>query len=405
MNWFSRFINFLRSIGILQSPATEDSIIEPTKTTQKNDTSAKADKNTDKPEEKPTDTSQATNYPFKNLIFKGGGIRGLSYLGALEVLFERGVVQQAERVGGASAGAITALVTALNFDFEETKKIANSLDYTQIAGVPDFFATRDVNDPEYFDEDAVPRGLLTMLSNVGATISEVKFLFSAFGLHTSDYIYEWFGTQVAKLTGKPDASFKEFVDAGGKDLYIAVTNISNHSGHICSAQTTPDLEVAEAVRTSMSIPIFFQSIDFENVYFKGYFGDGGVMNNYPINLFDHGLDANLETLGLFSYSTTKPQSFPDKYSLSKFAGDTVASLLAAQDWYIGRQKEDVARTVQISSYGISPTDFDIKPGDDKYNQLYNAGKEGALNYFKAYDNKDDATLQQPLWIPKMLGFA
>ncbi len=343
-------------------------------------------------------------YPFKNLILKGGGIRGIAYLGALELLFERGIPQQIERVAGSSAGAITALVLALNKDYKETVDIANSLDFKKVAGVPSFFATRDVNDEEYFEEEAVPRGLLNMFKNMGTTVSEVKFLFSSLGMHTSDYIYEWFGDQVAKVTGKRDSSFKEFVDAGGKDLYITVTNISNKTSHICSAATTPELEVAEAVRTSMSIPIFFESIAFENVYFKGYFGDGGVMNNYPINLFDKGLLPNPKTLGFFLYSTPKAQSFPEVYGLKQLASDMVYSLLEAQDWQVGRQGEDVARSIQISTCGISATDFDIEVGSEKYNLLFEAGKTGADNFFRAYDSNDTKTLTTPMNIPDIAGF-
>ncbi len=341
-----------------------------------------------------------SSYPFKNLIFKGGGARGMAYLGAAEVLFKEGIIQQATRVAGSSAGAITALVVALNEDFDTTIKIANSLDFSKIAGIPSFFATRDVNDPEYYEEEAVPRGLLNTFSNVGTSVSQAKFLFSTLGLHTSEYIYNWLDDQVARVTGNYGSSFKEFVEKGGKDLYITVTNISNQSSHICSAETTPDLEVAEAVRTSLSIPIFFESIIFENIYFKGYFGDGGVMNNYPINLFDEGLEPNEETLGLFLYTKDNTQKLPEHYGLKDFAGDMVFSLLQAQDWYVARQQEDVARTIQIECTGVSPTGFDIQPGDAKYKKLYDSGKAGAEAFIEAYNKKDIKTLTDPLWIAK-----
>lgn len=346
-----------------------------------------------------------SKYTFKNLIFKGGGIRGIAYLGALEVLYDKGIMPQIEKVAGSSAGAITALVTALNLTYEETVETANSFDYKQVPGTPSFFETRDVNDEEYYDEAAIPRGLLNTFSNMGATVSEIKFLFSALGMHTSEYVYNWLGDQVMRVAGKRDATFKEFLDAGGKDLYITVTNISNQTSHICSAHTTPDLEVAEAVRTSMSIPIYFESIAFDNLYFKGYFGDGGVMNNYPINLFDRGLYANEDTLGFFLYEETKVQSFPKSYGLKSLALDLIGSLLTAQDWQVARQQEDIARSIQISCCGIGSTDFEIVTGDEKYQLLMKSGKKGAETYFKAYDDFDLKTLLQPKIMPNLLGFA
>ena len=49
-------------------------------------------------------------YPFRNLIFEGGGMKGLAYLGAFEVLGQYKIDQQIERV----AGACTTFIDAFN---------------------------------------------------------------------------------------------------------------------------------------------------------------------------------------------------------------------------------------------------------------------------------------------------
>lgn len=324
------------------------------------------------------------SYSFKNLAIKGGGIRGIAYLGALEVLDQKGILKNIEKVSGASAGAITALLVALNHDFESIKKIANSLDYTKVPGEPSFFrGDIDEDEVEITQEqidDAASRG-------IGHT-NRIVNLFKYYGIHTSDYIYDWFKEQIESVVGKPDVTFKDFKEAGCKDLYIAVTNISSHSSIMCSYETTPELEVAEAVRVSMTIPIFFEAIDFDNIYLRGYFGDGGVMNNFPLQYFDTGIAANPETLGLFLYGKDKPQVFPKSYKLTTFAGDIVASLLVAQDWHFARVPQDVQRAVQIWDCGISATDFSITAGSEPYNKLYASGKEAALDYFEHYDKGD-----------------
>ncbi len=70
---------------------------------------------------------------YKNLVFKGGGVRGAAYLGAIKYLYDNGLMRAAERVAGTSAGAITAAVLALNFqDFKERKTVADSLDYRRV---------------------------------------------------------------------------------------------------------------------------------------------------------------------------------------------------------------------------------------------------------------------------------
>src|SRR5688572_21348168 len=63
---------------------------------------------------------------YKNLVFEGAGVRGLAYAGALEELEVRGYLSKIERVGGTSAGAITALTLALGYNAAEIKSIVYS---------------------------------------------------------------------------------------------------------------------------------------------------------------------------------------------------------------------------------------------------------------------------------------
>ena len=43
-------------------------------------------------------------YHFKNLVFEGGGVKGIAYVGAMEVLDKEGILNNIERVAGTSAG-------------------------------------------------------------------------------------------------------------------------------------------------------------------------------------------------------------------------------------------------------------------------------------------------------------
>jgi NTE family protein len=49
-------------------------------------------------------------YNFKNLVFEGGGVKGIAYVGALDVLESKGILNDIERIGGTSAGAINAIL-------------------------------------------------------------------------------------------------------------------------------------------------------------------------------------------------------------------------------------------------------------------------------------------------------
>jgi NTE family protein len=45
------------------------------------------------------------DYPYKNLVFEGGGVKGVSYGGVFEVLEQRQITPQIESVAGTSAEA------------------------------------------------------------------------------------------------------------------------------------------------------------------------------------------------------------------------------------------------------------------------------------------------------------
>ena len=69
---------------------------------------------------------------FRNLVFEGGGVRGIAYVGAMEVLAQRGLLDHITRVGGTSAGAINALIHALGFDLDSQHAILDSTDFRRL---------------------------------------------------------------------------------------------------------------------------------------------------------------------------------------------------------------------------------------------------------------------------------
>ena len=57
-----------------------------------------------------------------NIVFEGGGVKGIAYSGAIKALEETNVLKQVKRVGGTSVGAIVALMISLNLDSKEIEQ-------------------------------------------------------------------------------------------------------------------------------------------------------------------------------------------------------------------------------------------------------------------------------------------
>ncbi len=71
-------------------------------------------------------------YQFKNLIFEGGGVKGIAYVGAIKLLEEKGIISNIVRVGGTSAGAINALLVGLGYTSAQTLNIMNKLNFKEL---------------------------------------------------------------------------------------------------------------------------------------------------------------------------------------------------------------------------------------------------------------------------------
>jgi predicted acylesterase/phospholipase RssA len=119
-----------------------------------------------------------------------------------------------------------------------------------------------------------------------------------------------------------------------------------------------ELDVSLAVRMSMGIPFFFFPLRLK----KSYMVDGGLLSNFPLELFDTGSLPPWPTLGFRFYQPGTPVN--DLYPPNKITGPysaLKAMLYTASDardiWYMDQDK--LARTIPIDTLGVAVTDFQI----------------------------------------------
>ncbi|UOK59961.1 patatin-like phospholipase family protein [Bacillus sp. OVS6] len=135
-----------------------------------------------------------------------------------------------KRVGGSSAGAIVALILSLNYSQSKLSKILSNLNLL-----------------DFKDESFGPIGDIVRLTN-------------EFGWYKGDKFKEWIEDIIEEKTGNKHSTFKDINEQkeeyNFKDLYILGTNLSTHFTEIFSYEHTPNMKISEAVRISMSIPLF-----------------------------------------------------------------------------------------------------------------------------------------------------
>jgi len=288
------------------------------------------------------------SYQFTNLVFEGGGVKGIAYAGALQVLTDCGIMPQIKQVAGTSAGAITATLVALGYPAPELKSIIMNLDFKQ------------------FEDSWDPLRIPT-----------------EYGLYKGNTFLSWIQKMIANRTNnQPNITFADLYKLTGTGLFVFATDLNIYDIKQFSHVDTPGVPVCEAVRASMSIPLFFKAWKFSNNLPDNHiYVDGGVVLNYPLTVFDTPQQPdNPQTLGFYLYDRNgnkKPNSlgYDQPVDYCKVLFET---LIDSQDIDFDKDESMEKRTVKIDDFGIPATDFNLT--QQQKDQLYKSG----VYYTEAY---------------------
>jgi NTE family protein len=331
-----------------------------------------------------------SKFPFKNLVFQGGGVKTFAYHGALRVLEEDDVLQQIERVGGTSAGALLAVLLSFRLSVDDLVALLRTVDYSLIAK-----AGRERKWPHQ-----TPKVIEHELDRVMGSLDALTRMVRHYGWHTHEYARGWLEETIATYCqGNARATFADFERLGFRKPYVVATNLSTHSVEVFSVDTTPDVAVADTVVLSGSIPLYFEAPRFDGFQLgKGdYYTDGGVLLNYPLEVFDtphyesgnrhfvYGI--NWETLGCRHYTPKDcPRTKRPIRTIIQYATNLFETLAEAQIIAYENDLSDQLRTINISNCGVAATDFEIRPeeGNPTYQALVRAGEKAAREYLEQY---------------------
>jgi NTE family protein len=328
-------------------------------------------------------------YPFKNLVFQGGGVKSYVYHGVLQVMDEYGILPQIERVAGASAGALQAALLSFRLSVDETIKLYKTVDFSQIR-------SRGAEDQNRLSGI---RFVNAQLNQARGNLDTINRFFSKYGLYPMTHMKNWLHQTIAAYCdGNGQASFTDFQARGFRDLYITAVNLNRHKAEIFSADTTPDVAVADAVLMSSAVPFFFEAIRFDGKSTGNgdYYVDGGALSNYPLTIFDDPkfkkgsryftYGVNWETLGCQLYTPEEYQRKVEITNILHYAENLIETLADIQNVAVEMRTADRWRSIRISNCGVGPTDFTINPdeSDPKYVEMVQTGAQTARQYLEDY---------------------
>jgi NTE family protein len=313
-----------------------------------------------------------------DLVLEGGGVKGVALAGALSVLEENGY--QPQNVAGASAGAIIATLLGSGYSAAEIGRIIAEQDFN-------LFMDKGW-------EDRLPAVIsvpYSILKDQGIYegnyfLNRMRELLAEKNIHTfRDLI-------VPEFADQPKYRYKVQVIASDitERRMLVLPRDADRLG-----LNPDDLDVAEAVRMSMSFPIFFEPYRVRNPQTgkEHLIVDGGLLSNFPIWLFDSDGVPEWPTFGLRLVEEDNKTSLGDRLPTLSFIQGTfdplvsyilnlVSTALEAHDrLYI--ESDNFARTIPIPTLGVSTLDF--KLSRERTDALYQSGRDTAQKFLTSWN--------------------
>ena len=377
-----------------------------------------------------------------DLVFEGGGAKGMIFAGALEEFEKAGHTHH--RLLGSSAGAITATLLAAGYDSAELMKATDERTdddqpvFVKFMGDPgpfndsmvensaliDFLRNIDIPFIPQFIEKRIDNKLISVLLKM----DRFRHLFSFVevgGWFSADHFVTWMteklntGTYTDPDGNKKPRNFgnmtlEQFFEATGKHLVVTASDTTGRQILILNHRTAPKCPVVWATRMSMSMPLVWQEVEWKaswGTYLEKditdhVIVDGGMLSNFPIELLvskNEGITKFMgehETENVLGFLIDESMEVPgavepaesDKKGINWGNLKTIQrmqrllnTMLSAHDKQVIDAFESLV--VRLPAKGYGSTEFDMS--DERKEALINAGRNVTKAYLDKLTDLDD----------------
>lgn len=286
------------------------------------------------------------------LVIGGGGLKGFSALGACEYLYKNDILKNPEIYAGTSIGAFITSLLSIGLSVKNIFDVLCKLNFD------DFF---DLNFENFFLQHD-HYGMATLDNLI--TVTEICF---------------------EKKGYSKNITFKELYQETNNKLIITGTCLNKFQTKYFSCDETPNFKVIDAIRISASVPIIFESIKTtknnydtttrdEEPSNSHYWSDGGIMDNYPIQIFNNKLE---DVIGIYMLDLYKEVTIDD---IQSYFTCLFKCMWKGSNYY----KLEIYKnqTITIECENEAGYDFSIS-NEDKL-KMFNLGYSSAEKY---YENK------------------
>jgi predicted acylesterase/phospholipase RssA len=210
---------------------------------------------------------------IENIVINGGGPTVFNVYGALRESCKQGLWNHADvkHYYGTSAGAIMAVMMALQYSWEE---------------LDDFIIKRPWQTVWQFN------------------VLKVYDYYCNKGIFGNEIFVELLGPLLRGKDLETGCTLQELFNATNKTLHFYTIELSTFTLTEITHTAFPNMKVIEAVHASAALPILFQPLKYEGLYYT----DGGIMLNYPLCKCESDPDTVLGIRNIYSGSNANVHS-------------------------------------------------------------------------------------------------
>ncbi|MBD2461157.1 patatin-like phospholipase family protein [Oscillatoria sp. FACHB-1407] len=341
--------------------------------------------------------SSQDNQIYIDGVFEGGGVRGIAFLGALRCCADLGF--RWRKLAGTSAGAITAAFVAADFQIDDLEQVVGGMDFMQFLTKKTSWLILNGNPAD----------------DLRSPVQMMLFLLLArkLGQYSSEPFRAWLDSNLKRRGLATFADIK--ANPSGLELKVVISDISKGEMLVLpddlvysdsddpqkrslqqqlKLKTPDDFPIAEAVRLSMSIPLFFEPGELGDR--KRKIVDGGILSNFPLWLYDvpppdvkgsNGEAPKVSvkkcprwpTFGLRLVEDSLKQSNNITGPFGLLGGMFKTMMVARDRYHLNQRDEGRVINIDVTAAKVTATEFDLS--NDKKNILYRQGYLTTKRFF------------------------
>ena len=386
-----------------------------------------------------SDVIDSNGYQYVDLVQEGGGVLGIALVGYTYILEAAGI--RFFHLAGTSAGAINTLVLAGidTIDKEKSKQVLDVLARQDLFEFVDGDPALKQMVQKIIEGTPFKKLLTKMLWN----IRKIKqALFVNLGLNPGKAFEDW----LENVLGNSEAHIKtvdellkhrdkkffpqglkhritgELLGDASAQVYIIAADLTTQTkvlfpkmGHLYWGDKLGEVCPAKMVRASMSVPFFFVPFEIDNIPDAGkpasqvwineanYFGtipekvkfvDGGMISNFPINVF-HTKSLRLPRKPTFGVKLSSyRRNCADVDDLRGLIGSMVSTMRHDSDNEFLLQNPDFRRLICFIDADVEFNWLNFQMSDEKKKKLFLLGAQKALAFLKEFDWEEYKSVRQ-----------